>query len=77
MSTPDLKAHPQTNPPPTPKSLRRAWTTIIQEKPLQHAVDAVQYGIALVLIIVAVIVLVRSLYFHRSSFPRRDEPDEF
>ena len=37
-----------------------SWQGFLEAKPLRHAVDAVQYGVALVLLVIAVVVLVRT-----------------
>jgi uncharacterized membrane protein (DUF373 family) len=53
-----------TPPEPAPAASSAAsslsWQGLLEAKPLRHAVDAVQYGVALVLLVVAVVVLIRT-----------------
>jgi|GEM_PF-3423731 len=37
-----------------------SWQGLLEAKPLRHAVDAVQYGVALILLVIAVVVLIRT-----------------
>jgi len=55
------RAAPQESASPAlagPRAL--SWQGLLEAKPLRQAVDAVQYGVALVLLVVAVVVLVRT-----------------
>jgi uncharacterized membrane protein (DUF373 family) len=42
------------------EGVKSGWAMVARDTPLRHAVDAVQYGVALVLLVIAVVVLVRT-----------------
>ncbi|MFZ0167860.1 MAG: phosphate-starvation-inducible PsiE family protein [Candidatus Dormiibacterota bacterium] len=47
-------------PPAEPAARPLSWQGLLEAKPLRHAVDLVQYGVALVLLLIALVVLVRT-----------------
>jgi uncharacterized membrane protein (DUF373 family) len=68
----------EANPPegtrqPLVRSSRSGWKNILTATPLRHAVDAVQYGVALILLVIAVVVLIRTaatFLSSQSSYPQ-------
>src|SRR5487761_160327 len=49
------------------------WQNLLEATPLRHAVDAVQYGVALTLLLIAVVVLIRtavSFIDSQTSYPQ-------
>lgn len=63
-ATPKSPRPRATPPSPAPPAVATArplsWQGFLEAKPLRHAVDAVQYGVALVLLLIAVVVLIRT-----------------
>jgi len=57
---PSPEARPKGAETATAGPAQRRWEMIVRGTPLRHAVDAVQYGVALVLLVIAVVVLVRT-----------------
>lgn len=58
---------------PTAATVRRGWQKLLRATALRISVDAVQYGVALVLLLIAVIVLVRTtvnFLSAQSSYPQ-------
>ena len=54
-------------------TVRSGWQNMLKATPLRHSVDAVQYGVAVVLLLIAVVVLVRtaaSFLTSQASYPQ-------
>jgi len=52
---------------------RGGWKQVLRATPLRHSVDAVQYGVAVVLLLIAVVVLIRTtanFVTAQSSYPQ-------
>jgi len=55
------------------REARAGWKSVLTAAPLRHAVDAVQYGVAVVLLVIAIVVLIRtaaSFLSSQSSYPQ-------
>lgn len=66
-------AEPTTSAASPPAPGRTGWGNVLTATPLRHAVDGVQYGVAIVLLVIAVIVLIRTaadFLSSQSSYPQ-------
>jgi len=66
-------SHPEGVTPDSGSTAGDRWQQLIKATPLRYSVDAVQYGVALVLLVIAVVVLVRtaaSFLTSQASYPQ-------
>ncbi|HEY6538274.1 MAG TPA: phosphate-starvation-inducible PsiE family protein [Candidatus Dormibacteraeota bacterium] len=67
MQVPPAIERPSEAGPPDRRPRRPMWTNLREATPLRHAVDGVQYGVALVLLVIAIVVLIRTAASFLSS----------
>ncbi|MGH7643499.1 MAG: phosphate-starvation-inducible PsiE family protein [Candidatus Dormibacteria bacterium] len=63
----------EAEPPESLSSRGQGWRNLLKETPLRHSVDAVQYGVGVFLLIIAVVVLIRTainFLSSQSSYPQ-------